>query len=114
MIITTKPYNEAEIKSILEIRCQEEDVEITDEAKDLLTQIGVDTSLRYAMHLITAAHLVAQKRKSNEVDTADISRVYSLFIDIERSKQFLKEYEQEFLYSEIVKKEGSSNMEIDK
>ena len=102
LIITTKPYNEAEIKSILEIRCQEEDVEITDEAKDLLTQIGMDTSLRYAIHLITTAHLVAQKR---------ISKVYSLFIDIERSKQFLKEYEKEFLFSEITK--GSNVMDVD-
>jgi len=50
--------------------------------------------LRYAIHLITTANLVAIKRKSNEVDTEDISTVYSLFIDIERSKQFLKEYEK--------------------
>lgn len=57
--------------------------------------------MRYAIHLITAAHLVAQKRKSNEVDTDDISTVYSLFIDIERSKQFLKEYEKDFMFSEL-------------
>jgi len=100
LIITTKPYNEEEIKSILEIRCKEEDVEITDEAKDLLTKIGMETSLRYAIHLITAAYLVAQKRKSNEVDTEDISRVYSLFVDLERSKEFLKEHEKEFMFYE--------------
>jgi len=51
--------------------------------------------------LITTANLVAIKRKSNEVDTEDISTVYSLFIDIERSKQFLKEYEKEFMFTEI-------------
>jgi RuvB-like protein 2 len=50
--------------------------------------------------LISAANLVAQKRKSNEVDTEDISTVYTLFIDISRSKQFLKEYEKEFMFSE--------------
>jgi len=53
------------------------------------------------MHLITTAHLVAQKRKSTEIDTEDISRVYNLFIDVERSKQFLKDYEKEFMFSEI-------------
>ena len=63
--------------------------------------LGVETSLRYAIHLITAANLVAIKRKSNEVDTEDISLVYSLFIDIERSKQFLKEYEKEFMFTEV-------------
>ena len=61
------------------------------------------------MHLITAAHLVAQKRKSTEIDTEDISRVYNLFIDVERSKQFLKDYEKEFMFSEI-----DNKMDIDK
>jgi RuvB-like protein 2 len=40
-------------------------------------------------------------RKSNEVDTEDISTVYTLFVDISRSKQFLKEYEKEFMFSEF-------------
>jgi len=57
--------------------------------------------MRYAIHLITVANLVAIKRKSNEVDTEDISTVYSLFIDVERSKQFLKEYEKEFMFTEF-------------
>ncbi len=101
LIINTVPYNEDEIKQILEMRCKEEDVEMTEEAMELLTKIGIETSLRYAIHLITTASLVAIKRKSNEVDTEDISTVYSLFIDIERSKQFLKEYEKEFMFTEI-------------
>lgn len=62
------------------------------------------------MHLITAAHLVAQKRKSTEIDTDDISKVYNLFIDVERSKQFLKDYEKEFMFSEV----DSNKMDIDK
>ena len=36
---------------------------MTEEARDILTKIGMETSLRYAIHLITAAHLVAKKRK---------------------------------------------------
>ena len=72
-----------------------------DEAKDLLTKIGAETSLRYAIHLITAANLIAQKRKSSEVEMDDISTAYSLFIDIERSKSFLKDYEKDFMFSEI-------------
>jgi RuvB-like protein 2 len=77
---------------------------------------GVETSLRYAIHLITAANLVAIKRKSNEVDTEDISTVYSLFMDIERSKQFLKEYEKEFMFTEIDEDHNQSKntqMEVD-
>ncbi len=44
-------------------RCQEEDVEMSDDAMNSLTEIGRTTSLRYAIHLITVAHLVASKRK---------------------------------------------------
>jgi RuvB-like protein 2 len=109
LIITTKPNTEEEIRAILDIRCQEEDVEMTDEAKELLTNIGVDTSLRYAIHLITASHLVAQKRNASEVDTQDISTVYNLFIDIERSKQFLKEYEKDFMFTEVDEDENRTS-----
>lgn len=68
LIITTVPYNEKEISQILEIRCQEEDVEMTEDAQKLLTRIGKESSLRYAIHLITTSNLVSQKRKSPEVD----------------------------------------------
>ena len=37
---------------------------MTDDAKELLTKIGVETTLRYAIQLITTASLVAAKRKS--------------------------------------------------
>lgn len=85
LIITTDPYNEREIQQILDIRCQEEDVEMTEDAMKLLTKIGKESSLRYSIHLITTANLVSQKRKSAEVDVQDIRKVYSLFVDIKRS-----------------------------
>ena len=66
----------------------------------LLTKIGKECSLRYAIHLITTSNLVSQKRKSAEVDVVDIRKVYTLFVDVKRSTQFLREYEQEFMFSE--------------
>lgn len=63
LIVATSPYTEKEIRQIIHIRCEEEDVEMSDDAKDILTKIGVETSLRYCIHLITAASLVARKRK---------------------------------------------------
>ena len=59
----------------------------------VLTKIGQECSLRYAIHLITTSNLVAQKRKSAEVDKEDIRKVYNLFVDVKRSTNFLKEYE---------------------
>lgn len=100
LIISTNPYEEKEIKEILKIRCQEEDVEMTDDAKDVLTRIGVETSLRYSIHLITAANLVARKRKAPAVDVQDIKRVYSLFLDEKRSVQYLKDFQDQYMFNE--------------
>merc|ERR1712100_709297 len=47
LIIYTKEYSQAEVQEIIEIRCEEEDVEMTDDAKELLTKIAMETSLRY-------------------------------------------------------------------
>ncbi|KAG6546792.1 hypothetical protein Mapa_011738 [Marchantia paleacea] len=106
LIITTVPYSEEEIRMILDIRCEEEDVEMSDDAKELLTKIGKETSLRYAIHLITAASLACQKRKGKEVEIEDISRVYSLFMDVKRSTQFLMEYQEQFMFNEVPAMEG--------
>jgi len=105
VIILTIPYEEKEIKQILKIRCEEEDVEMNDDALTVLTRIGMETSLRYAIQLIMAANLVCRKRKGTEVDVDDIKRVYSLFLDESRSTQFLKEYQQEFMFNEMTKEE---------
>ena len=74
LIISTTAYTGRELRLILDIRCEEEDVEMSDDAKELLTKIGAETSLRYAIHLITAAHLVCMRRKGAEVDIEDISK----------------------------------------
>lgn len=101
LIVATNPYAEKEIKQILKIRCEEEDVEMTDDALSVLTRIGQETSLRYAIQLITTAALVARKRKSSEVSIEDVKRVYSLFLDESRSTQFLKEYQDAFMFNEL-------------
>ncbi|KAM0847034.1 hypothetical protein ACQ4PT_055280 [Festuca glaucescens] len=101
LIITTQPYTEAEIRTILDIRCEEEDVEMSADAKVLLTKIGTETSLRYAIHLITSAALACQKRKGKVVEMEDISRVYSLFLDVKRSTQYLMEYQSQYMFSEV-------------
>lgn len=101
LIISTSPYTEKEVRQILSIRCEEEDVEMTEEAKDILTKVGMETSLRYAIHMITASNLVARKRKAAQVDTADIKRVYSLFLDEKRSVNFLREFQSQYMFNEI-------------
>ena len=109
LIISTQPYTEDEIRKILDIRSQEEDVEMSEEAKVLLTKIGVETSLRYAIHLITAAALACQKRKGKLVEMEDISRVYQLFLDVKRSTQYLMEYQNQYMFNEAPTGEGDDD-----
>merc|ERR1740130_1866305 len=100
LIIFTEAYNADDIKKILQIRCEEEDVEMTDDALSLLTRIGLDTTLRYAIHMITAAHLVCTKRQGTEVAIEDIKKVYTLFMDLKRSVKMLEDYHQDFMFNE--------------
>lgn len=50
-------------KNLLRCRCEEEDVEMSEDAIFLLTKIAQETSLRYSIQLITASSLVCRKRK---------------------------------------------------
>merc|ERR1712072_196169 len=100
IIIPTMPYPESDLRTILKIRCEEEDCEIADDALTVLTKIAVDASLRYSIQLISIANLICRKRKGNEVEVKDIKRAYTLFHDEKRTVQFLNEYEGEFLFSE--------------
>lgn len=43
--------------------CEEEDVEIAEDALNVLTKIGKETSLRYAIQLITLSSIISRNRK---------------------------------------------------
>merc|ERR1712022_19061 len=111
LIINTDPYTSDEVQRILTIRCEEEDVEMTDDAMSLLTRIGQDTTLRYAIHMITAAHLVCTKRQGTEVAIEDIKKVYTLFMDLKRSIKMLEDYHKDFMFNEATA--SASAMEED-
>lgn len=112
LIISTSPYEEKDIKEILKIRCEEEDVEISDDALTVLTKIGAETTLRYAIQLITTANLVSRKRKATQVGIEDVKRVYSLFLDEGRSEQFLTEHQQEYMFYDSGAGDSKVAMEI--
>ncbi|KAI8464409.1 MAG: TIP49 C-terminus-domain-containing protein [Monoraphidium minutum] len=113
LIISTEPYSEREMRLILDIRCEEEDVEMSDDARELLTKIAHETSLRYAIQLITAASMVCQRRKGAEVDIDDVGRVYGLFVDVKRSTQYLIEYQDQFMFNEVPgEDEAAEGMEV--
>lgn len=97
IIIHTSNYNADEIKTILSIRSQEEEIELTGDALALLTKIGQETSLRYASNLISVAQQIALKRRSNSVELGDVKRAYMLFLDSDRSVQYLEENKHQYV-----------------
>jgi RuvB-like protein 2 len=44
--------------------------------------------------------LLATKRKAGQVDLVDIRRAYSMFLDVKRSSEYLKDHQKEYLFSE--------------
>ncbi|XP_031627813.1 ruvB-like helicase 2 [Contarinia nasturtii] len=101
IIIRTVPYTKNEVKEILKIRCEEEDCALHSDALAILSRIATTNSLRYAIQLITTAHLVAKRRKSTEVQVEDVQKVFSMFLDESRSSKIMEDYQDEYLFSEI-------------
>lgn len=97
IIIKTNSYNEEEIEKILEIRCLEEEAEISKDAIKLLTKIGLETSLRYSSNLISVSYLISKKRRSEIIEIEDIKKSYLLFLDSNRSVNYLKENESNYI-----------------
>jgi RuvB-like protein 2 len=103
VIISTQTYVADEIKEILAIRAQEEEIDISADALALLTKIGSETGLRYAGNLLTTSHLLAKKRSprgadaTRPIEVGDVERTFRLFYDPARSVKFVQEFEKRFI-----------------
>jgi RuvB-like protein 2 len=122
MIIPTQSYTMDELRQIVIVRCNEENVRLEVDALELLTRIAHESTLRYAMHLITMSSYAAKKRKSLTVQIHDVQRCFHLFIDVQRSTTRLidSEYSSRYMYntihsnpSEYETKDGNCLPEID-
>lgn len=109
VIVSTAAYSGDEIREILNIRAQEEEIDLSPDALALLTKIGSEAGLRYASNLITTSHLVAQKRKAKEVGVPDVQRCFELFYDPARSVKFVSEFEKRFIGDAGVVELGGMN-----
>ena len=73
-----------------------------EDAIDLLTKIGLETSLRYSINLITTATLICSKRKGKKISIGDVKKSYELFVDVKRSTKYLREFQQEYMFNEAI------------
>ncbi|KAL8434118.1 hypothetical protein Efla_000469 [Eimeria flavescens] len=75
LIVRTQQYAEEEIREVLEIRCASEGLSLTREAAEMLASVGVRTSLRYAVHLLTPAAILAKAdTMDEECDSGDFQK----------------------------------------
>jgi RuvB-like protein 2 len=63
--------------------------------------MAMQTTLRYALNLISCAQVVARKRKAEQVTVDDLRRVYTYFMDEKRSVQWLKEQQGSLVFEEV-------------
>jgi len=118
VIVSTSAYSPDELKQILSIRAQEEEVEVSPNALELLTKTAQEAGLRYASNLIVTATLLAQKRGRKSVEMEDVRRSYALFYDSKRSVEFVGEFEKRFIGEEggvdlaVTNGHGGDEMEV--
>lgn len=120
LIVSTKPYAEEDVQQIIQIRCapppkvfqyidshnllhrcQEEDVTLSTDAANVLTSMAMETTLRYALNLISCAQVLARKRKAEQVHVEDLRRAYTYFMDEKRSVDWLKQQQGSLVFEEI-------------
>ncbi|KAK9847140.1 hypothetical protein MYU51_020417 [Penicillium brevicompactum] len=97
VIVSTQSYSTDEIRQILAIRAQEIEIDLPPHALELLTKIGQESNLRYAINIITTSHLLSQKRNAKQVTVDDVQSSFRLFYDPARSVDFLKQYEESLI-----------------
>ncbi len=97
LIITTEPYSREEIRKIIEIRAEELGISLSEDALELLTELGEKNSLRYSVQLLAPAKEFAKLRNSGKVDVEDVKRASELFVDVSQSSSYLKKWEEKML-----------------
>ncbi|MBC7114385.1 MAG: TBP-interacting protein [Archaeoglobi archaeon] len=97
LIITTEPYTRDEIRKIIEIRAQESGIVLSEEAKEMLTKLGEENSMRYAVQLLAPAFEYAKLRGSSQVELEDVKRASEVFVDVSQSSEYLKKWEEKML-----------------
>lgn len=119
LIIRTLPYSLQEIVQILSIRANIESIPINEAALIYLAQVGSKSSLRlifaenyisftdsffkkkktnrYAIQLLTPAHILAKTRGKEFITKEDIEEVSKLFFDSKTSARILREQSAKYM-----------------
>ena len=97
MIIRTLPYSQEEMVQILKIRAQVETIKVSEDSYQLLGEIGVKTTLRYAVQLLTPASLLARINGRDSISREDLEEINELFYDAKSSAKLLAEQSDKYM-----------------
>uniref|UniRef100_A0A2A4IVP2 RuvB-like helicase n=1 Tax=Heliothis virescens TaxID=7102 RepID=A0A2A4IVP2_HELVI len=97
LIIRTLPYNKAELLQILKLRAATEGIAIEEEALSALSEVGANSTLRYAAQLLTPASLAARADGSQRITPAHITSVHTLFLDAKSSARILTQHSDKYM-----------------
>ena len=97
MIIRTMPYALQEIVQILAIRAQTEGIQVEEEAYAYLGEIGVRSTLRYAVQLLPPAKVIVGTNGREVVTKEDVEEIDALFYDAKASAKLLAEQKAGYL-----------------
>lgn len=97
LIIRTRPYTADEVREIIRIRADEEEIPLSEDALEELTRLGTEKSLRYAVQLMEPARIIASRKGRVKVTKEDVEEASKLFIDVKSSVKYVMEHEKMFL-----------------
>ncbi len=96
-IVRTLPYSQEEIIKILNIRAQIEGIKLDEASLQVLGEIGIKSTLRYAIQLMTPANILSRINGKEVITSEDIKEIDSLFFDAKSSAKLLAEQEDKYL-----------------
>lgn len=97
LIIRTLPYQPSEIEQIIKLRAQIESIQMEEEAFKRLSEIGGESTLRYAVQLLTPAYQMSKVNGRTQISKEDIDDVHMLFLDAKRSAKHLSAVNNKFM-----------------
>ncbi|MGH0186518.1 UNVERIFIED_CONTAM: hypothetical protein FKN15_021439 [Acipenser sinensis] len=97
MIIRTMMYTPQEMKQIIKIRSQTEGISISEDALNLLGEIGTKTTLRYAVQLLTPASLLGKIHGKDGIEKEHVEEISELFYDAKSSAKILADQQDKYM-----------------
>lgn len=97
LIVRTLPYTRDEMVKIVDIRARIQSVSLEPAALQRLGEIGSETTLRFAVQLLTPAAVTARVAGRDTVSRADLDQVTELFHDAKSSAKILAQHSDKFM-----------------